>query len=126
MAANAGQTALVSLTLGTSGTIGSNVVIGTTGAALANVAGGALSFELVSEVIWTIGSGANGNIASRHSAVISFLPTPTVQVVSDVIQTNATAAALLPTNLAFVAFFTCGNAAASTVVQPQEFALEVV
>jgi hypothetical protein len=126
MGNNGAQTLQINLTLGTSGTIGSNVIIGTTGAALACATGtGSCAWTLVSEVIWSLGSGANGNIASRHAATITYLVTPTIQVVSDVIQTNATAAALLPTNLAFVAFATCGNAAASTI-QPTEFALETV
>lgn len=123
--ANGGQTALVQLCLGSSATIGSNVVIGSTGAALATAAGGAWAATIVSEIIWTIGSGSNGNIASRHSATITFLPTPSIQVVSDVIQTNATAAALTEAGLAFTVFAKYGNAAASTV-QFTEFALELV
>jgi hypothetical protein len=46
-------------------------------------------------------------------------------VVSDVIQTNATAAAAAASNLAFTVFATAGNGAASSV-QFTEFALEAV
>jgi len=123
--ANAAQSVLGSLTLGTSATIGSNVLIGTTGAALATVAGGAFMWTIVSEIIWSIGSGANGKIASRHSATVSFLVTPTVQVVSDVIQSTVSAPALTAAALSFVPFITFGNAAASTV-QVTEFALELI
>jgi hypothetical protein len=121
MGANAAQSLLISLTLGTSSTIGSNVVVGTTGAALATVAGGACTFSIVAELIW---SSAIGNVAGRHSATISFV-TPTRQVVSDVINTNATTAAAAATNLKFVVFATACNAASSSV-QFKEFALELV
>jgi len=121
----AGQTLLISLCLGSSATIGSDVVLGTTGAALATVAGGAAFFSIVAELMWSTGSGANGNVAGRHSATISFLPTPTRQVVSDVIITNATAAAVAYTDIAFTVFATAGNAAATTV-QFKEFTIELV
>jgi hypothetical protein len=124
LGANAAQSALVQLTLGTSSTLGSNVIIANTGAALAGVAGGAVVFSIVAEIVWTAGSGANGNIAGRFSSTISFLPTPTAQVVSDVILSNVTAPAAAVANLAFVPFFTLGNGAASTV-QFNEFALEL-
>lgn len=123
--ANAAQSVLASLTLGTSSTIGSNVVIATTGAALAAVAGGSFQFTIVSECLWSLGSGANGNLSSRHSATISFLPTPTIQVVSDVIQSTVAAPALTQSALSFVPFITFGNAAASTV-QFTEFTLELI
>src|SRR6266436_6404968 len=77
MGANAAQSLQINLVLGTSATIGSDVILGTTGAALATVAGGACSFSIVAELLWSIGSGANGNVAGRHSATISFLVTPT-------------------------------------------------
>lgn len=123
--ANAAQTILASLTLGTSATIGSNVLIATTGAALAAVAGGAFQFTIVAECLWSLGSGANGNLSSRHSSTISFLPTPTIQVVSDVIQSTVAAPALTQAALNFVPFITFGNAAASTV-QFTEFSLELI
>lgn len=121
MGANAAQSLLISLALGTSATIGSDVVVGTTGAALATVAGGACTFSIVAELIW---SSAIGNVAGRHSATISFV-TPTRQVVSDVINTNATTAAAAASNLSFVVFATAGNSASSTV-QFKEFAIELV
>jgi hypothetical protein len=123
--ANGAASILIQLCLGSASLLGTNVVIGNSGAALATVAGGAWAATLVSEIIWTIGSGANGNIASRHSATITFLPTPSVQVVSDVIQTNATAAALTEAGLVFTSFVTHGNAAGGTW-QCTEFALELV
>jgi len=123
--ANAAQSVLASLTLGTSATIGSNVLIGTSGAALAAVAGGAFQFTIVAECLWSLGSGLNGNLSSRHSATVSFLPTPTIQVVSDVIQSTVAAPAVAQTALSFVPFITFGNAAASTV-QFTEFALELI
>ena len=82
-------------------------------------------WTIVSEIIWSIGSGANGKIASRHSATVSFLVTPTVQVVSDVIQSTVSAPALTAAALSFVPFITFWNAAASTV-QVTEFALELI
>lgn len=123
--ANGAQTLLAKLTLGTSATIGSDVVIANTGAALDSFAGGAFQFTIVAECLWSLGSGADGNLSSRHSATISFLPTPSIQVVSDVIQTNVTAAALTQGALSFVPFFKFGNAAASSV-QFTEFALELI
>jgi hypothetical protein len=124
LGANAAQSLLIQLTLGTSGTIGSNVIIANSGAALAAVAGGAAVFSIVAEIVWTAGSGANGNIAGRFSSTISFLPTPTAQVVSDVILSNVTAPALTVAALSFVPFATLGNGAASTV-QFNEFSLEL-
>jgi len=123
--ADAAQTVLGSLTLGTSATIGSNVLIATTGLALAAVAGGAFQFTIVAECLWSLGSGSNGNLSSRHSATISFLPTPTIQVVSDVIQSTVAAPAVAQTALSFVPFITFGNAAASTV-QFTELSLELI
>jgi len=123
--ANAAQSVLASLTLGTSSVIGSNVLIATSGAALAAVAGGAFAWTVVAECLWTLGSGANGNLASRHSATITFLPTPTIQVVSDVIQSTVAAPALTVAALSFVPFITFGNAAASTA-QFTEFSLELI
>jgi hypothetical protein len=125
--ADGSQSALISLCLGSSGTIGSNVIIGTTGAALVGVAGGTYTWFIAADCIWSIGVAANGNLASQHSAVISFLPTPTRQVVSNVIQTNATAAAAAASNLVFTVFCTLGyNNAASGTFTPQEFAIETI
>lgn len=126
VAAVALQTIQASLTIGTSATIGSNVLIGTTGAALAAVAGGNFQFTIVSECLWSLGSGANGNLSSRHSATISFLPTPTIQVVSDVIQSTVAAPALTQGALRFVPFVTIGVAQATTTIQFTEFALELI
>jgi len=123
--ANGAQSVIIKLALGTSATIGSDVIIATSGAGLAAVAGGAFAATIVAECLWTIGTGSNGNLSSRHSATITFLPTPTVQVVSDVIQTTTTAPALAESALSFVPFLVLGNGASSTI-QWTEFALELI
>lgn len=125
LAGGGGNTLLIQLCLGSSSTLGTNVVIANSGAGLAGAAGGAFAFSLVTECLWSIGSGANGNLANRSSATISFLPTPTIQVVSDVIGTTAATPSLTEAALVFTVFAKWNDAAGGTT-QFREFALELV
>ena len=123
MGADVTQSLLIELALQTSATYAAGTVVGNTGAAFATAAGGACKFSIVAECLWTVGSGLNGNLASRHSATIAF--GTTLQVVSDVIQTNVSMAALTEATLTFVVFATSGHAASSTL-HYDEFALELI
>jgi hypothetical protein len=118
----AGQTALIQLCLGSSATIGTNVIIASTGAALACVAAGSLNFGIVAEILW---DSVLQKVTGRQSSVISF-SAPTTQVQSDVVLANiATATAANIAALTFTVFATMGQTAV-TSVQVKEFALEAI
>lgn len=127
--ANAGQSLIINLYQGTSATVGSDNLIGTTGAAFATVAGGAFNFYVEATCLWDstsqILSGAyTANIAfgttSQFTAYSTAVATtPAVPSTKFVFGSIATA------NLSFLGTITLGNAASSTV-QLSEFALEQV
>lgn len=127
--ANAAQSVIINLYQGTSATIGSDNKIGTTGAALATVAGGAFNFYVEATCLWDntsqILSGAyTANIAfgstSQFTAYSTAAATTPAVPSTAFVVTGVTAA-----NLSFLGTLTLGNAASSTV-QLSEFALEQV
>jgi hypothetical protein len=119
------QTLLIELSLQATGTYAAGTVIASTGAPFACAVTGGVYFSIVAECLWTIGTGSNGNLASRHSATIAKLPTPARQVVSDVIQTNVTMPCLTASALNFVVFATAAQVNTCTL-HYDEFALELI
>lgn len=127
--ANGAQSLIINLYQGTSATVGSDNKIGTTGAALAAVAGGPFNFYVEATCLWDstsqILSGAyTANIAfgstSQFTAYSTAVATtPAVPSTAFVFTSVATA------NLSFLGTITLGNAASSTV-QVSEFSLEAV
>ena len=127
--ANAAQSVIINLYQGTSATLGSDNLIGTTGAALATVAGGAFNYYVEATCLWDntsqILSGAyTANIAfgstSQFTAYSTAVATTPAVASTKFVFTGITAA-----NLSFLGTLTLGNAASSTV-QLSEFALEQV
>lgn len=119
--ANAAQSVLVSLTLGTSSTIGSNSVFATTGAALATVAGGAFKFLIEATCFW---DSTTGFVSGLYHSAIDFTNKAGSQVVTEAqLLLYPTAAAVA--NLNFVGFLTLGNGASSTVTV-KDFSIEQV
>lgn len=119
------QTLLIELSCQSTGTYAAGTVIASIGAPFACAVTGGVYFSIVAECLWSIGSGSNGNLASRHSATIAKLPTPVLQVVSDVIQTNVTLPIATASLLNFVVFTTAAQTNTCTV-HYNEFALELI
>jgi hypothetical protein len=117
--ANGAQSLVFNLYQGTSTTLGSNKLLGTTGAAFAAVAGGGFNFSIEATLLWDATSQIlSGSYTSNIAfGSVSQFTIPTV--VSNVV-TGVTAA-----NLSFLATVTLGNAASSTV-SVQEFVLDRV
>lgn len=120
--ANAAQTVLADLTLGTSATVGSNVILATTGAALMTVAGGAFSFSIVADLLWDLTTQIVGGY---FSAAIIYTSKAASQVTAQAILTNFGTAIASSASLSFVPFIKFGNAAASTA-QLTEFAIDEI
>lgn len=106
--ANAAQTIQVNLYQGTSATLGSDKKIGTTGAALAAVAGGAFNFLVEATLVWDSTSQILSGCYTANIAFGTASQFTTTTVVPNVV-TGVTAA-----GLSFLATITMGNAAAST------------
>ena len=117
--ANAAQTLQVNLYQGTSATLGSDKKIGTTGTALAAVAGGAFNFYIEALLQWDATSQILSGSYTSNIAFGSGSQFTTTTVVPNVV-TGVTAA-----NLSFLGTLTLGNAASSTV-QLREFVLDRV
>ena len=115
--ANAGQTLIVNLYQGTSTTLGSDKIIGTTGSAYATAAGGAFNFLVEATLTWDLTSGVlsgwyTGNIAFATTS--QFVgPTVVPNVVTSVTQSG----------LSFLASLKLGNAASSTI-SVREFVID--
>jgi hypothetical protein len=122
MGANGAQALTISLIHGPAVLIAGagNTPIATAVAANA-IAGGAMSFDLVAEILWESGIGI---LSGRYSSVITLLAGALTTVKSDVTLDANPAAATLAL-LQFQVFATAGNAAAS-LVQIREFALEQI
>lgn len=115
--ANAAQSAIINLYQGTSATIASDKKIGTTGAALAMVAGGAFNFSIEATLLWDNTSQILSGYYTSNIAFGSTSQFTTTTVVSNVV-TGVTAS-----GLSFLGTITMGNGAASTV-QLSEFSLD--
>lgn len=107
--ANAAQSVIVNLYQGTSTTVGSDKKMGTTGAALATVAGGAFNFYIEGTFQWDPTSGI---LSGSYTSNIAFgtVSQFTTSTVSPNVVTSVTAA-----GLSFLATLTLGNAASSTL-----------
>lgn len=107
--ANAAQSVIVNLYQGTSATLGSDKKIGTTGAALATVAGGGFNFYIEAYLLW---DNTSQILSGSYTANIAFGTTSqfTTTTVVPNIPVTVTAA-----GLSFLATLTLGNAASSTI-----------
>ena len=117
--ANAAQSVIVKLYQGTSTTLASDKAIGTTGAALATVAGGAFNFAIEATLLWDSTSQILSGCYTSNIAFGTVSQFTTTTVVTNVV-TGVTAA-----GLSFLGTITLGNAAASTV-QISEFIFDRV
>lgn len=117
--ANAAQSLVVNLYQGTSATIGSDKKIGTTGTALAAVAGGAFNFFIEATLQWDATSQILSGYYDANIAFGTGSQFTTTTVVPNVV-TGVTAA-----GLSFLATLTLGNAASSTITV-REFLVERV
>jgi hypothetical protein len=115
--ANAAQSVIINLYQGTSSTVGSDKKIGTTGSALATVAGGAFNFMIEAFLLWDNTSQILSGSYTSNIAFGSASQFTTQTVVPNVVTAVTTA------GLSFLGTITLGNAAASTV-QVSEFVLE--
>lgn len=116
--ANAGQTVLFNLYQGTSTTVGSDHLIGTTGAAFAMVAGGAFNFYIEATAQWDATSQI---FTGFYTANIAFGATKQWTLPSSF----TSVATVTPSLLSFLASVTFGNAAASSVTL-KEFVIDRV
>lgn len=115
--ANAAQSVIINLYQGTSSTLASDKKLGTTGAALATVAGGAFDFFVEADLLW---DNTSQILSGCYTANIAFGSTSQFTghtVVSNVVTSVTTA------GLSFLGTVTMGNAAASTV-QVSEFVID--
>jgi hypothetical protein len=117
--ANGAQSVIINLYQGTSATLASDKKIGTTGSALATVAGGAYNFFIEATLLWDSTSQILSGSYEANIAFGSVSQYTTRTVVPNVV-TSVTAA-----KLSFLATVTMGNAAASTA-QLTEFVIERV
>lgn len=115
--ANAAQSVIVALYQGTSTTVGSDVQLATTGAALATVAGGAFSFFIDATLLWDSGTGL---IVGGFSSTIAFGSAQQFTVTKAILNVPT---AVTAAGLSFLGTITMGNAAASSV-QLSEFAID--
>ena len=117
--ANAAQTLLVNLYQGTSATLGSDVKIASTGAALATVAGGAFQFYIEARLLWDSGTGL---LTGSFDADIAFGSSQQYTVTKAIL---AVPTAVTTAGLSFLASLTLGNAASSTITV-REFIIDKV
>lgn len=108
--ANAAQSVLINLYQGTSTTVGSDNIIGATGAALATVAGGAFNFYIEATVMW---DSTSQILSGAYEANIAFGATS--QYTAKATGTKFVFTGVTAANLSFLASITLGNAAASSV-----------
>ena len=106
--ANAAQTVQVNLYQGTSATLASDNLIGTTGTGLAAIAGGAFSFLVEANCIWDATSQI---LAGYYTSVVTFAATSQISAPTKFTSVTSVTAA----NLSFVAGLTLGNGASSTI-----------
>jgi hypothetical protein len=114
--ANGAQTIQVNLYQGTSATLGSDNLIGSTGTGLAAVAGGAFSFVVEANCIWDATSEI---LAGYYTGIVTFAATS--QIVAPTKFTSVTS--VTAANLSFVGGLTLGNGASSTITL-REFCLD--
>ena len=117
--ANAAQSVQINLYQGSSATVGSNKKIGTTGTALAAVAGGAFNWMVEATLLWDSTSQILSGSYTANIAFGTVSQFTTTTVVPNVV-TSVTAAGLV-----FNATIVLGNGAASTV-QIKEFVADRV
>jgi hypothetical protein len=115
--ANAAQSLIVNLYQGTSTTLGSDKIVGTTGAAFAAVAGGPFNFVVEATLLWDPTSGILSGSYESNIAFGTVAQYTTRTVVPNVV-TGVTAA-----GLSFLASLKLGNAASSTITL-REFVIE--
>lgn len=106
--ANGAQTVQVNMYQGTSATLGSDSLIGSTGTGLAAVAGGAFNFVVEVNCIWDATSEI---LAGYYTGIVTFAATS--QIVAPTKFTSVTS--VTAANLSFVAGLTLGNGASSTI-----------
>lgn len=117
--ANAAQSVQINLYQGSSATVGSNTKVGTTGTALATVAGGAFNFYVEGTYMWdSVSQILSGSYTSNIAFAATSQFTTTTKVAASV-----TSVALA--GLVFNATVLLGNAASSTVTL-KEFVVDRV
>lgn len=116
--ANAGQSVLFNLYQGTSTTLGSDNLIGTTGAAFVTVAGGAFNFYIEAEAQWDATSQI---FTGWYTANIAYAATKQWTLPTAFTSVGSVTASAL----SFLATVKLGNAASSTVTI-REFVIERV
>jgi len=116
--ANGAQTVQVNLYQGTSTTIGSDNLIGTTGTGLAAVAGGAFSFLVEANCLW---DNTSQILAGYYTSIVTFAATSQISAPTKFTSVTSVTTA----GLSFLAGLTLGNAASSTITL-REFVADVV
>lgn len=106
--ANGAQTVQVNLYQGTSATLGSDNLIGTTGTGLAAVAGGAFSFLVEASCVWDATSQI---LAGYYTSIVTFAATSQISAPTKFTSVTSVTTA----GLSFVAGLTLGNGASSTI-----------
>lgn len=119
--ANGAQSLIVNLYQGTSATLGSDNLVGTTGSALAAVAGGAFNYLVEATCLWDptsqiLSGGYSANIAFGSTSQFTAYTTTTTAFVF----TGITAA-----GLSFLASLKLGNGASSTITV-RDFTIEKI
>jgi len=122
--ANAAQNVTINLYQGTSATLGSDHILGTTGATFATVAGGPFNFYVEATLLWDATSQIlSGSFTSEISfGSVSQFTAPTAIGVSG---SAAPITSVTAANLSFLASIKLGNAASSTVAL-REFVIDRV
>lgn len=117
--ANAGQTLIVNLYQGTSATLGSDNKIGTTGAGLAAVAGGAFNYYVEATCLWDATSQI---LSGAYTANIAFGSTSQFTAYSTAVATTPAVPStafvftgIAASGLSFLASLKLANAASSTI-----------
>lgn len=117
--ANASQSVIINLYQGTSATVGSDHLIGTSGAALATVAGGAFNFYVEATCLW---DNTSQILSGAYTANIAFGSTSQFTAYSTAVETDPAVPStkfvftgIATANLSFLGTITMGDATASTV-----------
>ena len=122
--ANAAQNVAINLYQGTSATIASDHIIGTTGATFATVAGGAFHFYIEATLLWDATSQI---LSGSFQADIAFAAVDQYTVPTAIGPAGAAApiTSITSAGLSFLASIKLGNAASSTVTV-REFVIDEV